>query len=491
MLEGLEISEILKSQLENEFTLGSEYYSSEFLYPFTTLVNSNSTLEKLSECCSLITDGDHGSAEYVDDGITFILSEAVKNGWVDSGACRQISTSHAAKLNRSKLRKNDVLITKTGIYFGRSAVVTDEFVGANTIAHVGLLRLKNKINPFYVSTFFNSIYGYSQLRRRGLKATRPEIKLIEFQDILISLPSNYFQCEIEEIIKTSGLIFLAANQAYKDAEQQLMGVLNFKLSAKSSDKVSIKSFKSSFATTARLDAEYYQLKYQDYFNLIAGYKNGYDKLSSVCGLGDDGFNPEDNTEYKYIELSNIDKVGVITGFTQAIGSELPSRARRRVNEGDVLISSIEGSLSSCAIVTAELDGALCSTGFYVIRSPKVNSETLLVLFKSQLMQELLRQGCSGTILTAINKYEFLNLPIPIIEDDIQLKIACSLKESFKLKAESERLLDVAKCAVEIAIEQDEAAALSYINAEVQQNEESFSFDIDTQKIQDILDQSTV
>ncbi len=46
----------------------------------------------------------------------------------------------------------------------------------------------------------------------------------------------------------------------------------------------------------------------------------------------------------------------------------------------------------------------------------------------------------------------------------QSKIAALIQESFSLKAESERLLKVAKRAVEVAIEQDEAAGLAYIEA---------------------------
>jgi type I restriction enzyme S subunit/type I restriction enzyme M protein len=37
-----------------------------------------------------------------------------------------------------------------------------------------------------------------------------------------------------------------------------------------------------------------------------------------------------------------------------------------------------------------------------------------------------------------------------------------VEESFKLKKQSEHLLEVAKTAVEIAIEQDEATAIAYI-----------------------------
>lgn len=230
----------------------------------------------------------------------------------------------------------------------------------------------------------------------------------------------------------------------------------------STEAVNVKSCKESFAATGRLDAEYYQPKYEDYQAHVLAYPNGWQPLMQACNLKDSNFTPDDFTTYKYIELADIGNSGGISGSTEALGNELPSRARRIVDAGDVLISSIEGSLSSCAIVPKIMGAALCSTGFYVINSDKINSETLLVLFKSPLLQNLLKQGCSGTILTAINKTEFQNIPVPIIEGGAQTKIAALVKESFSLKAESERLLVVAKRAVEIAIEQDENAALDWL-----------------------------
>ena len=214
-----------------------------------------------------------------------------------------------------------------------------------------------------------------------------------------------------------------------------------------------------------MDAEYYQKKYEDYVNLIKGYKNGWNKLSMACNLKDSNFTPEENKQYKYIELSNIGVSGNITGCMLEDGINLPSRARRLINTDDVIISSIEGSLESCALVQEEYDNALCSTGFYVINSLEINPETLIVLFKSEPMQKILKKNCSGTILTAINKDEFLKLPVPIIEKSIQKKIATLVEKSFALKKESEYLLEKAKRAVEIAIEKDEKTAMRFIESE--------------------------
>lgn len=154
---------------------------------------------------------------------------------------------------------------------------------------------------------------------------------------------------------------------------------------------------------------------------------------------------------------------VLLGVDNEKGSELPSRARRIVNSSDVIISSIEGSLQSCAINTPEYNNGLCSTGFSVLESKSLNPETSIMLFKYAPIQQLMKKACSGTILTAMNQDEFMNIPLPIIASEIQTQIAEKIQERFALKAESKRLLDLAKTAVETAIEYGEEKALELLN----------------------------
>lgn len=146
------------------------------------------------------------------------------------------------------------------------------------------------------------------------------------------------------------------------------------------------------------------------------------------------------------------------------GEDLPARARRRVDIGDVIVSSIEGSLGSIALITEEYDNALCSTGFHVVESDVLNSETLLVLLKSSIGQLQLKKGCSGTILTAISKEEFSKIAIPKIRVEKQTEIQQKIIESFNLRKHAKDLLERAKRAVEIAIEQNEQTAINWLES---------------------------
>ena len=211
----------------------------------------------------------------------------------------------------------------------------------------------------------------------------------------------------------------------------------------------------------RFDAEYFQPKYEEVINKIKGYKGGFLSLEDK-DINDKNFNPKKDIKYKYIELANISGNSSINGIENIIGCDLPTRARRIVKTNDLIVSSIEGSLNSIALINRNLDGALCSTGFFVINSDKTNSETLLVFLKSNLGQIQLKRGCKGTILTAISKDELKNLIIPLLPQSIQSQIAANIQQSFNNREKSKQLLEVAKRAVEIAIEESEEAGLKYI-----------------------------
>jgi len=418
--------------------------------------------KRLDAVCPLITDGDHSAPNYKDNGVLFLLSESVQNGYIDDSIYRYISPETHAFLSKSALKEGDVLVTKTGIYFGKSAVVPVGFPEANTSAHVGVLRIgDSSINPYFLSTYINCKYGYHQFRRRGIKATRPEIKLVEFNDIQIVQAPSDIQQQVAEKILIANQKRIASQQLYTSAETYLLECLGMADFAANPDAYNIKTLKESFLETGRFDSEYYLPKYEDYIELVHSYPNGYDLISNVCDIKDNNFTPFSGVQYKYIELANIGKSGEITGCDIQDGENLPTRARRLVHQGDVIVSSIEGSLDSCALMTDEYDGALCSTGFYVLQSHQHNPETLLTLFKSLPIQNLMKKGCSGTILTAIGKSEFEKIPIPLIRKEVQEEIAKHVQKSFELRKEAMQLLENAKLTVEAVIENGGGNSLIY------------------------------
>ena len=468
---GLEVSEVMLSQtvFENSVKrIDAEYFKKQYLKEDSLRINFPT--KYLSEI-SFITDGQHGYHQVDEQSeIRHLTAKNFKDWFANDNGADRLAKWVDDNNKRSSLKVNDIVLTTRGSV-GFCAIVKDNVLPANIDQDVARIVLddESQVLPQYLLAYINSKFGQDWTKRNQTGMVQQGLALWRIKEFPIPEVSRNFQENIKTIIELSFKKIRQSEEYYSQSETILLESIRLNGLELSSDPVNIKSFKDSFLKTGRLDAEYYQKKYDDYRQLILAYSNGYEKLSSICHLQDSNVEPIDNIEYQYIELSNIGNAGNITDCTKAIGKDLPSRARRRVQTNDVIISSIEGSLQSCAVVTSNYNNSLCSTGFYIINSKKINPATLLILFKSAILQNLLKQICSGTILTAINKQEFLNIPIPVIEIAVQRQIASFLDESFKLKRQSDELLEIAKKAVETAIEKGETEAIKFIQTLIHAN----------------------
>ena len=459
--EELECTEIFLSEVistEKTFRIDAEFFRKSYVALFDKL---NSMRQKnLRDCAEKIDVGFVGNMvdEYTEDISTPILLQT-KNIFefeVNLNDVVHINEKFHQRLKKSQIHREDVLLARSGS-FGKASIWLKDFV-ANSADIIIVKTRREYLSPYYLVSFLNSLYGREQLFRFSSGGLQGHVNLTILENLIVPEMTITFQDELKKIVQAAFNLSERADENYHAAEKMLSVALNLENFKPSSENVAIKSFSASFGFSGRLDAEFYQSKYDDWKNLmtIAG------TVGELCKVHDKNFMPKPKTIYKYIELANVETNGNISTPDEILGEELPTRARRIVKKGQVIISSIEGSLQNCALITEENDGSLCSTGFFVIDSEDFNSATLLVLFKSELMQNLMRQQCTGTILTAISRENFLNLPLPVVSLEVQEKIAAQVSESFRLRSESEKLLARAKRAVELAIEQDEDAALKLL-----------------------------
>lgn len=110
-----------------------------------------------------------------------------------------------------------------------------------------------------------------------------------------------------------------------------------------------------------------------------------------------------------------------------------------------------------AITTKMSEKAVTPYVVYLVRKKAVKltpEEAVRHLYDMVLRDDL---GYPG-----IFEKDLLGLLIPKIPKAVQKEISTLVRESFTLKAKSKQLLEVAKCTVEIVIEQDEAAGMAYL-----------------------------
>src|SRR2546428_4531259 len=99
-------------------------------------------------------------------------------------------------------------------------------------------------------------------------------------------------------------------------------------------------------------------------------------------------------EFEYIDVSSISRDSLqIRSSTRFRGGEAPSRARKKVRSGDVLFATVRPSLRRVAIVPPELEGAVCSTAFTVVRADE-DKANCQFLFFAMSSDQFISQGPS-------------------------------------------------------------------------------------------------
>lgn len=149
---------------------------------------------KLGELCEVITKGTTPSnigASFTDYGINYIRSEMITNDkYISNNGMLYIDYETHEKLKRSQLKKDDILFSMAGIYLGKTAILRDVDVPANTNQAVALIRIdKSKCNFEYVYYFLNLPQVVTMVNRISGQAAQPNINLKQIGDIEILLPS--------------------------------------------------------------------------------------------------------------------------------------------------------------------------------------------------------------------------------------------------------------------------------------------------------------
>ena len=93
------------------------------------------------------------------------------------------------------------------------------------------------------------------------------------------------------------------------------------------------------------------------------------RLKYAATINDEVLSEDTDADYElqYVDIGNVDSLGTIHEIATYPFAEAPSRARRRVRDGDVIISCVRTYLQAIAPVQDPPDNLIVSTGFAVVR----------------------------------------------------------------------------------------------------------------------------
>ncbi len=153
-------------------------------------------------------------------------------------------------------------------------------------------------------------------------------------------------------------------------------------------------------------------------------------LSDVCVEKVEQISPSTD-QVPYIDISSIDRATKTIGETQFVTQvDAPTRARQRVEHGDVLVSMTRPNLNAVAKVDATLDGAIASTGFDVLRPLGVLADWIFYRVRSQAFIADVCQGLQGVVYPAIRPHDVRRHRLPVPPIDEQHRIVEAIESYF-------------------------------------------------------------
>ena len=438
----MQTSTIKFSQIEDR--IDAEYYKPEYLEVKEKL-DKNKGIKFLGDIVNVIMNGVEFRT-YSFSGKPYLRVSDIKEVFMDLSDVKYIPENIEFSKD-IELLDDDVLTSRSGT-LGISAIAPK--AGSIISSHLIRISPKKEINSYYLVVFLNSKYGRLQILQKNNGAVVPEINQPSLKSLKIPIPPQSFQQKIEKIVKEAQKKRRLADEKYKEAEE----ILNKELGLKDLDLFTQKTFEAKFSETEdRFDPEYYQPKYK---KIISKFKSQKSKLlSEIVKISNKKLDPTKNpsTEIKYIELANINgSNGIIEDCETYKHWQLPGRARMLIRNGDVLVSSLSGSIDKVGLAAEEYDGQVASTGFFVVNSNVSNSETLFLIFRNKIISGQLERNTRGAIMSAISENEFRNIIIPVLSQSLQQRISSLIQQSFKLRQEAKELIDRAKKEVEEMVE---------------------------------------
>jgi len=148
-------------------------------------------------------------------------------------------------------------------------------------------------------------------------------------------------------------------------------------------------------------------------------------LKWVVSYNDDSLpeSTDESTQIRYVEISDVNETDGITGAADVAFGEAPSRARRILQRGDVIVSTVRTYLRAVAAVGTNYDGAICSTGFAVLRARGVDERFLKYAVLDRAFMDQVVAQSTGVSYPAINASDLVRIRIPLPAPHDQRAIA--------------------------------------------------------------------
>lgn len=461
----MSISAVSVSQLTRTKRIDAECYQPRYLTNIDFLKNDcKYPVVPLGAQLTSITGGATPlGADYPHDGVPFLRVQNIMPGYLDLSDVVYISPEvHSGELKRSQLQFGDVLLTITGMSYGKAAYVPPDLGEANINQHSVRMSLRDGVLPEYVAMFLNSCFGKLQSDRKVTGDTRPALDYEEIRSILLPVPPLAAQKVVSHLLHKAEEKRKLAEQLYAEAERLLSAELGLDRLDLSESLFNVRRV-SDVLNASRMDAEHYRQKYYRVLESLGniGAKevvplkqiaptltNGHTPLHHDLDVGDTPFLTAEHVYDFWLDYDNARRV-----WKEQHETELK---RTHLRENDVLIT-IKGRVGN-AVVVDHLPGDVnINQDVALLRlKPGIHPYYVVGFLNSPAGKSLMEQMETGQINPFLGLGNLAKVPIPLFDAKRMNAIGENIRQvvsrSYQARQDAKRLLAEAKAEVERLIE---------------------------------------
>lgn len=466
LLEGLEATVIPYSQIGTEFRIEPEFFKKRYLHEASALAHLPQ--RRIGEFAT-VTDGPHGY--HVVDEASRIVMLTAKNGkhWFsDREGADPIAAWVDTNNRRSSLGANDIILSTRGTV-GLCALVTEETLPANIDQDVARISWKDKlaIRPEYVAAYLNSSFGQDHIERYASGMVQQGLSLQKVREIPIPVLSTKVQNAITSVVESALAHRRSTKNQLHAAEHNLLLTLGLADWRAPQPLSYVRNSRDAFAA-GRLDAEYFNPATRAILGVLA--RQGDCALDDLCrvttgyawqserfvenGAGDG---------IPFVRIRDCKPGGIWAEDLDMLDADYAATQNQpHANPGDIVVGMdglkwfYSSLLMSDAYVNQRVAWLIPSRDDYP-------AEYLLTVLNSLVGQrQLLSRMTIAQTVGHITLEDLRTLRIPILDPNARHNIAAQARSAITNRQRAMQLLDAAKRAVEIAIEDSEAAALAWL-----------------------------
>lgn len=351
---------------------------------------------------------------YQDEGLLFVTSENVRDGFLDVSNPKFLPLSFSEKQKGSRLSNGDILINIVGASIGRSCKFDLVGIAANINQAVCLLRPTSSDIGEYIYQYLQSEVAISTLLGKQSDSARPNLTLEDIRGLYIPLPPTHERQRIVEILSAWDRAIETVEKLIANARAQKKALMQHLLTGKKR----LPGFSGGWRTVS--------------LGEIFSFKNGLNGDKGRYGAGT-----------KFVNVMDVFRGPVLTHATIAGAMEASVRQRSEfaVLYGDVLFNRTSETDDEIALSTVYLDTVPAVFGGFVIRArpmgEAITPEFSVHCFQSpEIRRAMIRLG-QGAIRANIGQGDLSTVLISLPPLPEQRKIA----EILSVKDREVRLLE--------------------------------------------------